>query len=125
MKIDSGTVDLLIWRTQNDQDFHWEKHSDHCYKAKHGQYWVTLKLDGPIPELIFVKNDAGDDPPPWMTEQVTDKSRRDGFFKKSEDGGVVSNYWIATLANIATNGEVSLEQTIKATNQEFKKLGWL
>ena len=82
MTIDSGTVNSLIWRTQNNQDFNWTKYNDHCYKVKHGQHWVTLKLDGPIPELVFVKNDAGDDPPPWMIEHVTDTSERVGFLNK-------------------------------------------
>ena len=112
--IDSGTLDLLINQTEGRYgNVIWGKQGDHRYvivggKSSYG-YDIVLDNSGVIPSLTMTRHESR------QTYSVTDLDPQPGFFKETEDDAVVGNYWIATLLDKVTGGEIPMIDTIEAT----------
>ena len=120
--IDSGTLGLLINQTEGRYgDVIWGKQGDHKYVIVGGEssygYDIVLDNSGVVPSLTMTRHESR------QTYSVTDLDPRPGFFKEAESGESFPNFWIATLLDKVTNGEIPLENTADATMEEGVRLG--
>ena len=120
--IDSGTLGLLINQTEGRYgNVIWGKQGDHKYVIVGGEssdgYDIVLDNSGVIPSLTMTRHESR------QTYSVTDLDPRPGFFKEAESGESFPNFWIATLLDKVTNGEIPLENTADATMEEGVRLG--
>lgn len=124
--INSGMISLMIHRTEKDPNI-WQKQRNSYFLPEHSEYQVTLSLNGPIPELIlekrpYIRKLRGSyrEVPALPVDRVTDLDGRPGFFKANAVG-TIPQYWIATLLDKISRGDIPQKQTIQATIEEAQK----
>ena len=124
--INSGMLDLLIYRTEKDPHI-WQKQRNSYFLPEHGENQVTLSLKGLIPELILEKRPyipksrrSYREIPAILVDQATDLDGRPGFFKKTA-AGTMPQFWIATLLDKVSCGDIPQTWTIQATIEGLQK----
>lgn len=122
MTIDSGTISTLIQLNTAEV---WHKAGTR-YVFSDWKYEIYIETDGPIPALVMEEkqqyNRRGK--PIGGTRRlgsarVTDLTPFPGCAR--EDG--TCNFWVATLLDKATGGEISFADTARATIEEGKRRG--
>jgi len=124
--INGGMLDLLIYRTEKAPHI-WQKQRNSYFLCEHGENQVTLILSGPIPELVLERRPyirkrrrSHYEVPAMMVDRATDLDGRPGFFKKTA-AGTTPQFWIATLLDKVSCGDIPQKRTIQATIEELQK----
>lgn len=124
--INSGMLDLLIYRTEKDPHI-WQKQGNSYFLPEHSEYQLTLSLNDPIPELILERRPytrklrgSYQEVPAVPVDRATDLDDRPGFFKANATGAIPL-FWIATLLDKISCGDIPQKQTIQSTVEQAPK----